>query len=90
MDFDELFVVVVVFPHVVDDTRPENGVQGFVTVNLIRKSIEEAVAYGSTDWSVTCRSVVSHCGWWGRLKGGHEEREVHNIPFPVVFVTYRP
>ena len=88
MNFNELFIVVVVFPHVVDDTRPEDGVQGFITVNLIGESIEEAVSCSRMNGSVTCRSVVSHGGWWGRLKGGQEGKACpqHTIPGRVRYV----
>ena len=57
-------------------------------MDLIGESIEEAVSYSRMDGSVTCRSVVSHCGRWGRLKGGQVGKggSQHTIPGRVRYV----
>ena len=68
VNFDELFVVTVVFSHVLDDTRPKDGMQGFIAVNLIGKSIKEAIAYNQMNKSVLFLSVGLHYNPWGNLR----------------------
>lgn len=44
MYVDELFIVVFVFTHILDDTQANGGVLILVAIELVREGVEKAVA----------------------------------------------